>query len=112
MHKMNLWNDSFEAIKCVSKTIEMRLNDEKRSLIKIGDEIEFVDKKTNEVLICEVIGLYKYNNFEELYKNHDKESIGYAKDEKANPNDMLMYYSKENIEKYGVLGIELIVKQK
>ena len=67
---------------------------------------------TNEVLICEVIGLYKYNNFEELYKNHDKESIGYAKDEKANPNDMLMYYSKENIEKYGVLGIELIVKQK
>ena len=40
------------------------------------------------------------------------ESIGYAKDEKANPNDMLMYYSEENIEKYGVLGIELIVKQK
>ena len=45
MHKMNLWNDSFEAIKCGSKTIEMRLNDEKRSLIKIGDEIEFVNKK-------------------------------------------------------------------
>ena len=44
MHKMNLWNDSFEAIKCGSKTIEMRLNDEKRSLIKIGDEIEFVNK--------------------------------------------------------------------
>ena len=58
MHKMNLWNDSFKAIKCGSKTIEMRLNDEKRSLIKIGDEIEFINKKTNEVLICEVIGLY------------------------------------------------------
>ena len=112
MHKMNLWNDSFEAIKCGFKTVKMRFNDEKRRLIKIGDEIEFVNTKTNEVLICEVIGLYKYNNFEELYKNHDKESIGYAKDEKANPNDMLMYYSKENIEKYGVLGIELIVKQK
>ena len=37
---MNLWNDSFIAIKEVRKTIEMRLNDEKRSQIKIGDEIE------------------------------------------------------------------------
>lgn len=31
MHRMNLWNDSFEAIKGGWKTIEMRLNDEKRS---------------------------------------------------------------------------------
>ena len=28
MHKMNLWNDSFEAIKDGWKTIEMRLNAE------------------------------------------------------------------------------------
>ena len=34
MHKMNLWNDSFIAIKEGWKTIEMRLNDEKRSKIK------------------------------------------------------------------------------
>ena len=40
MHGMNLWNDSFEAIKDDWKTIEIRLNDEKRSQIKIGDEIE------------------------------------------------------------------------
>ena len=40
MPRMNLWNDSFEAIKDGWKTIEMRLNDEKRSQIKIGDEIE------------------------------------------------------------------------
>ena len=26
----------------------------------------------------------------------------------ANPDDMLMYYTKEDIERYGVLGIELI----
>jgi len=43
MHRMKLWNDSFEAIKDGWKTIEMRLNDEKRSqsdmlppLIEVG----------------------------------------------------------------------------
>lgn len=109
-HKMNLWNDSFEAIKDGWKTIEMRLNNEKRSKIEIGDEIEFTNTGTNEVLICEVINIYKYNDFKELYKNHNKISIGYREDEIANPNDMLMYYSKDNIDKYGVLGIEITLK--
>ena len=108
MHRMNLWNDSFEAIKDGWKTIEMRLNDEKRNQIKIGDEIEFTSIKTNETLICKVTNLFRYKNFDELYNNHNKISIGYAKDESANPDDVLMYYAKEDIERYGVLGIELI----
>ena len=98
MHKMNLWNDSFKAIKDGWKTIEMRLNDEKRSKIKIGDEIEFTNVKTNELLICKVTNLFKYKNFEELYNDHNKISIGYTENEIANPDDMLMYYSKEDIE--------------
>lgn len=86
----------------------MRLNDEKRNLIKIGDEIEFTNVKTNELLTCKVTNLFMYKNFGELYNNHNKISIGYKENENANPDDMLMYYSKEDIEKYGVLGIELI----
>ena len=101
-HKMNLWNDSFEAIKDGWKTI--------RSKIEIGDEIEFTNTETNEEIICEVIKIYKYNSFEELYKNNNRISIGYKEDETANPNDMLMYYSKDNIDKYGVLGIEITLK--
>ena len=33
--------------------------------------------------------------------------IGYKEEEIADPNDMLMYYKKEDVEKYGVLGIGL-----
>lgn len=106
--KKSRWNDSFEAIKDGWKTIEMRLHDEKRSLMKIGDEIEFTNVKTNELLICKVTNLFMYKNFDELYNNHNKISIGYKENENANPDDMLMYYSKEDIEKYCVLGIELI----
>ena len=42
---MNLWNDSFIAIKEGWKTIEMRLNDDKRRAIQTGDIIEFTKWK-------------------------------------------------------------------
>lgn len=106
-HKMNLWNDSFEAIKSGTKTIEMRLNDEKRNAIKENDVIVFTNTSTNESLSTKVVHLYQYENFEELYSHHDKISIGYKKDETANPKDMLLYYSHDDICKYGVLGIEI-----
>ena len=106
---MNLWDDSFEAIKEGWKTIEMRLDDEKRSLIKVNDVIEFTNTKTNETMSCLVLKLYHYKTFNELYKNHSKLSIGYKENEVANPDDMLAYYTIEDINKYGVLGIEIRV---
>ncbi|MGD9605373.1 MAG: ASCH domain-containing protein [Bacilli bacterium] len=107
IHNMNLWNDSFEAIRLKTKTIEMRLNDEKRRLINVGDLIEFTDKQTNEKLKCLVINIYKYQDFYELYKHHDKISIGYSRNEIARPEDMLEYYTANEIYKDGVLAIEL-----
>lgn len=109
VHKMNLRDNPFIMIKSKSKTIEMRLNDEKRSLIRIGDIIEFKNNVTCEIINVEVEKIYHYANFEDLYKYHDKISIGYKENEIADPNDMLSYYKKENIEKYGVIGIKIKV---
>ncbi|MGL5440774.1 MAG: ASCH domain-containing protein [Filifactoraceae bacterium] len=108
-YKMNLWSDSFEAVKSGLKTIEMRLYDEKRALIKIDDIIEFVNVDTNEILKCSVQNIYLYKTFNELYMNHDKIAIGYTKDEIADSKDMLLYYSQDKIDKYGVMGIEINV---
>ena len=110
IHKMNLWNDSFKAIKDGWKTIEMRLNDEKRAVIKVNDIIEFTNATTKETMSCLVLKLYHYKTFDELYKSHSKISIGYKENEIANPNDMLAYYTINDINKYGVLGIEIRVK--
>ena len=107
MHIMRLHNKPFMLIKDGIKNIEMRINDEKRQLIKIGDIIQFVNRFTNEIIYTEVINLYYFNNFEELYNNFDKVSIGYDKNDDANPNDMNKYYSKEEIDKFGVLAIEI-----
>ena len=109
-HNMNLNNRPFKSIKEGTKTIELRLNDEKRSLLKVGDEIEFTNRDTNEKLSVDIINLHKYPSFEELYKHFDKVEMGYNKDDIAEPKDMEAYYSKEEQNKYGVLGIEIIKK--
>ena len=106
-HEMKLNNEPFECIKNGTKTIELRLNDENRKLLTVGDYIEFTNKVTNEKLLVEVIDLFKYNSFEELYKHFNKIEMGYSINEEANPKDMENYYSKEEQEKYGVLGIKI-----
>ena len=106
-HEMRLNSVPFTAIAEGRKRIEMRLFDEKRSAIQTGDVILFTDVGTGALMRCKVIALHVYPNFEKLYEKHDKTELGYAADERAKPQDMLAYYSREEIERYGVVGIEL-----
>ena len=107
---MNLNDRPFEMIKSGAKTIELRLYDEKRRKIKVGDTICF-NSKTDK-LTAIVKALHTFRNFEELYAELPLDKCGYTADEiaTASPDDMLEYYSKEQIEKYGVVGIEIEVQ--
>ena len=104
---MKLHNGPFERIKNGTKTIELRLNDEKRQLLKIKDLIEFTNRANNEKILVEIENLYYYPSFEELYKNFDKIAMGYDEDDVADSKDMEEYYSLEEQAKYGVLGIKM-----
>ena len=106
-HEMRLQHDPFVKIAEQTKTIEMRLLDEKRSSVSAGDLILFTDISNNEKVECLVTNIYRYPSFEELYRHHSKNSIGYDEDEPADPKDMLAYYSDEMIKKYGVVAIEI-----
>lgn len=106
-HFMKLQNEPFINIKNGLKTIEMRLYDEKRKQIKVGDTIEFTNIVSLEKLKVKVIALHKFKNFEELYSHFNKTQLGYKQTENANPNDMNQYYTNDDIHKYGVLGIEI-----
>lgn len=107
LHEMRLNHQPFLSIKSGDKKIEMRLFDEKRQIIQIGDTIEFLDRDTNEILSAKVIALHRFKNFEQLYSAFDKALLGYTEYETANPEDMKKYYSKNDIEKYGVVGIKI-----
>ena len=104
-HQMTLYREPFLAITERHKTIEMRLNDEKRRKLKLGDLIEFANKDTDEKAIVEIDELQAFPSFDELYASYPKQAIGYRDNEKADPKDMLEYYEEEDIEKWGALAI-------
>ena len=105
IHKMKLVDFAFEAIKNGEKDIEVRLNDKKRKFINIGDIIEFTNIDTNEKILVKVVNLYHYDTFLELFNNFDNKRLGLKEDDDASIMDK--FYSRDEQEKYGVLGIEI-----
>ena len=104
---VHLDSDIFDIIVNKDKDVEIRLNDEKRSKIKINDIIRFhlIDNE-NEFIKVKVIGLLKYNNIIDLINDHDMRLLT-RYDMKGDElihifNDI---YSIDKQQMYGVLGI-------
>lgn len=104
LHKMKLKESPFERIKNETKTVEFRLYDEKRSKIKIGDQIEFSKlPDLKEKILVDVLDLYREDSFEKLFRKliTDEEEI------QRKVASMRQFYSTEEEKEYGVLGIKI-----
>lgn len=66
-HDMSLRKAPFRAVANGTKVIEMRLLDEKRRTIKVGDCIRFTLVSGTESVTAEVVGLHRFPSFEALY---------------------------------------------
>ncbi len=105
---MKLEERSFKSVRDGRKTVELRLNDEKRSKIALNDLICFHSLADDcDVVKCRVTGLIKEKDFEHLYEKLTPEEMGYEEGEIADPGDMERYYPEKMIGKYGVLGIRI-----
>lgn len=109
IHEMKLQPEYFNFILNGTKRIEIRLNDEKRQNIKLGDKIKFLkEPDLNESFEAQVIGLLRYNSFEEMFKDYD---ISILSDKYMTKEELIsvleQFYTKEKQEKYGVLGIRI-----
>lgn len=70
IHKMGLYGEYFQSIIEGRKKVEVRLNDEKRRKIKVGDTIEFIKvPQQDETLKVQVTGVIKYDTFKEMYED-------------------------------------------
>ncbi len=109
MLEMKVKEEFYNYLTKGTKRIEIRLNDEKRQSIKIGDKIRINNLNNPEdYFIGEVIGLLHYDNFTDLISDLDISLIAdkkYTKEELLKVFDSI--YTKEEQEKYGVVGIRL-----
>ena len=104
---MNLQPKYFDFIKNGTKRIELRLYDEKRQSIQLGDIIEFA-KSDDEKFKAEVVGLLRYNSFADLFKDFD---ISILADSSMTKQELLEvleeFYSEEKQTEFGVIGIRI-----
>ena len=107
MHEMKVQPEYYNFILNGTKRIEIRLNDEKRQSIKLGDRIRFLkEPNLDESFEVRFTGLLRYNYFEDMFKDLD---ISILSDKSMTKEKLLLdlekFYTKEKQEKYGVLGI-------
>jgi len=109
IHVMKLKEQYFECIKNGKKEYEIRLNDEKRRKIKIGDFIEFQKEPyLDDKIIVMVEDLIYYKNFNELLNNINIKFLAPSFVSKEMLSlDLERFYSKEKQNKYGVVAIKL-----
>ena len=111
-HTLNLNPEPFEMIRNGRKTIELRLWDEKRSQIRVGDTLMFVHTEdATRTLTARVLALHLFPDFAALYAALPLDRCGYLPEEipTASPADMNVYYSAEKQALYGVVGIEIML---
>lgn len=108
-HEMKLQPEYYNYILNGTKRIEIRLFDEKRQQIKIGDVIKFLkEPELNESFNAKVVGLLRYNSFEDMFKDFD---ISVLSDDSMTKEELTtvleQFYTKKKQEQYGVLGIRI-----
>lgn len=105
--KVHLHSDVFEIVKNGKKDIEVRINDEKRRKLNIGDTLVFLKRPLeDEEIRAKVVGLEYYDFFENLVDHYDMARIyleGYTKEEYL--NEMKRFYTRKEQEEYGVVAI-------
>lgn len=107
VHEMHLADDPFYKVYTGQKTIELRLFDEKRQQLSVGDKIRFTHaEKPAFCTAAEIVALHRFSSFQELYAALPLTQCGYSESDTPSPDDMLAYYSSEEQAACGVVGIE------
>lgn len=107
--EMHLADLPFEQMRSGEKTVEVRLNDEKRRELREGNTVLFYRKDRSELICAKVKALYPAPTFAELFGMTGMlAKAGFSDMSPAEAADcMRRYYPEEQERQYGVLGIEL-----
>ena len=120
-HEMKLALEPFDMIADGRKTIELRLYDDKRKKIKLGDEIQFICiEPSHNTLNATVIGLHRYNSFLDTTMNLYYRSCPHLADYEGadvteglldtalKKGDLFLFYVEDSID--FETGVEVLFK--
>ena len=99
--------DIYDNVKHGTKNVEVRVNDEKRRKLHVGDKLIFLKRPEEiEKIEATVTSLDYYKNFQELVKHYDIERLYLKEYTKDMFLDLLsQFYSEEEQKEYGVVAI-------
>lgn len=108
-HKLKLQTIYFDKIQRGEKIYEVRLNDEKRQQIKIGNTLLLrKEPELKTTLEVKVVDLIYFASFDALVNTLPLEKIGFSGVSKtAVKNIYRQFYTEENEKRYGVVAIKL-----
>ena len=106
--KVHLHKEVFDIVSEGVKDVEVRLNDEKRKQLKVGDKLIFISRGNYIDQTAAIVKkLVFFKNFIEVAKAYEMKRI-YLEDTTIDEYLELMnkFYSKEEQDEYGVVAIE------
>lgn len=109
VHNMTLDDMYFEMVKNKEKTVELRVNDEKRKDIQVGDFILFTNKSGTELDYKSVIGKQIFGSFEEAVSFYGCKKL---MPNLVNDEDVVNAYKsipsyESNVKKFGCVAFTL-----
>ena len=111
--KVHLHPEVFDIVLDGKKNVEIRVNDEKRRSLKIGDTLLFLKRPEEiEKISAIVTNLVYFDDFSQVVNAYDMERI-YLKEttKEEYVNLMHKFYSDDEVSKYGVVAIEFEIKK-
>ncbi len=106
VHSIRLDEQFFELIKSGKKIYELRMYDEKRKLIKVGDEICFLKRPDlNEYMYKKVKNMHVFKTLEQLVESLDVKLMGFNNEQEV--YDIMNKFYQEELKLMEVVAIEL-----
>lgn len=98
-HKMKIREVYFNKIKSGEKIYEIRLNDEKRRLIDVGDVLVLKkEPELDEELVTEVKDLIYFQSFDEMVNTLPIKKIGFENMDKESVKKFIINFTAEKMK--------------
>ena len=107
-NEMKLNNKAFNNIKSGIKKFELRLYDDRRKNINLGDTIIFHNlNNLNDTISVTVLALLRYPSFADFFKDIDYRLCGTANSLEEKLKRVHTFYTLEQEQENGILAIKI-----